>query len=79
MIAYRDAVYFQRECAKLDIKVSVVRDGASIRQLNIMRGEFTDYDAARRYVQAYQAEQGARWAAYKQAKRTRRIKKWCAS
>lgn len=64
MILYRDAKYLKHECAKLNIKVSIVTVNGQIA-LNIMRGQFFDFSSAQRFIQCYQIEQGARWAAYR--------------
>jgi hypothetical protein len=64
MMRFVDVNHLRHECQKLDIKVSVSTLGGAAR-LHIMDHEFTEYLPALHYVQAYQAEQGARWAAYK--------------
>ncbi len=64
MISYRDAKYLQNSCDGLEIKVSICTLNEEI-SLHIMDREFFDYLPALRFIQAYQADQGVRWASYK--------------
>lgn len=63
MIDHAQFAYFRHECELLDIKVKLDFTKVPTR-INVMDAQFDDLPSAMRYVNSYQAEQGARWAAF---------------